>query len=795
VPSLTPDGRFIAWMSTASNLVADDTNQCTSPLIEYPDLPERGGVSCPDVFVQDLVTGKTELISVSSSGEQGNDDSGTPDISFDGRFVAFVSEAKNLVPEDRNGAGDIFVHDRTTGITERVSLTSDGQESNGLSGQPVISGDGRVVAFFSDATNLVPNDTNDILDVFVHDRSTGITERVSVSTDGQEGDWFSLTPAISEDGRFVAFASAAANLVPDDTNAGVMDIFVRDRATGTTERVTEGGTPSALGFADASDPSISADGGLVAFTSERIFAPGDRNNTGDIFVQDRSTGVIERVSVASDGTDGNLHSPFSEISPDGRFVAFASQAANLVPEDTSINYDVFVRDRLLGITERVSISDERVEGDDISWDPVISDGGRLVAYTSGASNLVPGDDNNRWDLFLRQRGSALGITKLEVAPSEGSAAVSGWATFSGTMVATASDPGNDAGPQAREQGAEITGASLVYRVELEDILWHLSLDHIPMGSLASLGVVYGLELSAGGARYEVRAQPNAVSGTPPKITPIFALYRCETTCVELTRLGGGVGTTGNGVLVSIPISALGVTESDRLTLVRAFAGLGDAAVGVAEELDQVALPDAELPRSGVGLGVAPAGTPENAVQFGTPAALVDGAFTGTLDLSSLEPGEYEAWARACLGTACATGSTPLSIGSADLALTKTDSRDPAPTGRNLTYVLVVTNNGSDAASGVSLTDQLPPSMTFVSATSSQGTCIRLAGTVTCSLGTLASGTSVTVEIVVTPGSAGRITNTASVTASTPDPSALNNTDSEDTKICRITSRRSSIPCL
>jgi uncharacterized repeat protein (TIGR01451 family) len=402
---------------------------------------------------------------------------------------------------------------------------------------------------------------------------------------------------------------------------------------------------------------------------------------------------------------------------------------------------------------------------------------------------------NRWDLFLRLRGPALGIGDLQVVPAQGSAAVSGWATFSGTTVATASDPANDAGAQAREQGAEITGASLVYRVELEDILWHLSLDHVQMGSVSSAGVSYGLELSAGGVRYEVRAQPNAVSGTPPSITPIFALYRCETTCVEQTPLGGGVGTTGNEVLVSIPISALGVTEGDRLTLVRAFAGLGDIAIGAVEELDEVALPDAVLPRIGVELGIAPAGTPENEVQFGTPGSLVDGEFTGSLDHSSLESGEYEVWARACLGTACGTGSIRIGIGSADLALTKTDSRDPAPTGRNLTYMLTVTNNGSDAASGVSLTDQLPPSMTFVSATTSQGTCTPLAGTVTCSLGTLASGASVTVEIVVTPGSAGRITNTASVTASTPDPSALNNTDSEDTKICRITSRRSSIPCL
>jgi Tol biopolymer transport system component len=180
-----------------------------------------------DIFVRDRQSGQTELVSVSSAGVQGNYGSSNPTISADGRFVAFESSASNLVPGDTNGAnGDIFVHDRETGQTERVSVSSAGAQGNYGSVDPTISADGRFVAFRSEANNLVPGDTNDRPDVFVRDRQTGETERVSVSSAGTQGNGHSVHPTISADGRFVAFESSASNLVPGDTNGANGDIFV-----------------------------------------------------------------------------------------------------------------------------------------------------------------------------------------------------------------------------------------------------------------------------------------------------------------------------------------------------------------------------------------------------------------------------------------------------------------------------------------------------------------------------------------------------------------------------------------
>lgn len=342
--------------------------------------------------------GTTERVSVASDGTQGESVSFDPALSADGRHVAFGSLASNLVPGDTNGRTDVFVHDRESGSTERVSLASDGTEGNGISQRPTISADGRYVAFVSLASNLVPGDTNgpgaEGADVFVHDRDTGITERVSVASDGTEGETASDAPAISADGRYVAFLSFASNLVPGDTN-DQPDAFVHDVVTGTTERVS-GVTPDGAEASyplsqdpDDPTPSISADGRYVAFQSMALdLVPGDTNGTIDIFVHDRDT-ATSRVSVASDGTEGNGMSWGPTISADGRHVAFASFASNLVPGDTKTSEDVFVHDRQTGTTERVSVNSAGTEGNRVSTIPAISADGRHVAFQSFATNLVP----------------------------------------------------------------------------------------------------------------------------------------------------------------------------------------------------------------------------------------------------------------------------------------------------------------------------------------------------------------------------------------------------------------------
>jgi Tol biopolymer transport system component len=323
-PSISADGRFVAFQSDASNLVANDTNAST------------------DVFVYDRSTRKTRRVSVSSSGVQGNGGSVESSISPDGRFVAFTSNASNLVGKDINATSDVFVYDRSTRKTRRVSVSSRGAEGNDSSYLPAVSGGGRFVAFTSNATNLVGGDTNDREDVFVYERSTRKTRRVSISSAGAQGDGFSDIASVSRSGRFVAFYSAASNLVAKDTNANP-DVFVHDRSTRKTRRVSVSSS-GAQGNGSSYEASISADGRFVAFHSGSSNLVGnDTNATNDVFVHDRSTRKTRRVSVNSGGVQGNEYSEGPSISADGRFVAFYSYASNFVGNDTNTTTDVFIR--------------------------------------------------------------------------------------------------------------------------------------------------------------------------------------------------------------------------------------------------------------------------------------------------------------------------------------------------------------------------------------------------------------------------------------------------------------------
>jgi Tol biopolymer transport system component len=334
-PAISAHGRYVAFVSVATNLVPDDTNAST------------------DVFVHDRQTGLTERLGVDSGGTQGDGGISRPAISADGRYVAFGSYAANLVPGDTNGDWDIFVRDRQTSVTERVSVDSLGNQGNDDSITPAISADGRYVAFRSYASNLVPDDTNGRSDIFVHDWQTRLTERVSVDSAGNEGNAYSFSPAISADGRYVAFGSYASNLVPGDTNLcgfpshtyNCADVFVHDRQTGITERVSVDSAGN-QGNDSSWTSVISADGRYVAFYSwASNLAPADTNGADDVFVHDRQTGLTERVSVDSSGGQGNDNSSAPAINADGRYVAFKSWASNLVPGDSNGSDDIFVRDR------------------------------------------------------------------------------------------------------------------------------------------------------------------------------------------------------------------------------------------------------------------------------------------------------------------------------------------------------------------------------------------------------------------------------------------------------------------
>jgi Tol biopolymer transport system component len=436
-PALSAEGRFVAFESDASNLVPGATNFCADGY-------------CPNIFVHDRQTGSTERVSVDSSGTQGNGASHWAAISADGRFVAFWSEATNLVPDDTNHCApygepgynciDIFVHDRQTGDTERASVNSEGAQVTGDSLYPAISGDGRFVAFQSTAPDLVEDDNNFSTDIFVHDRQTGATERVSIDSLGGEANGGSFRPSISADGRFVAFESFASNLVPDDTNfcvawvSSCLDVFVHDRQTGATERVSvsSGGEQSPL---DSVEPAISADGRFVTFLSAADnLVPGDTavcdfpfELCQDVFVRDRQLSTTERASVNLDGGPAQF-SYGATVSADGRYVAFQSGATDIVPDDTNPCYsdpenffyctDVFVRDRQTGRMERASVSAQGAEADSSTIDaPVISADGRFVAFQSYATNLVPGDTNAKGDVFVAAVGSPPTTSTTTVVPT------------------------------------------------------------------------------------------------------------------------------------------------------------------------------------------------------------------------------------------------------------------------------------------------------------------------------------------------------------------------------------------
>lgn len=323
---ITPDARFVAFESRADNLVPNDNNWSR------------------DIFVRDRWLGTTERVSLGVRGIEADDESLYPSLSDDGRFVAFTSPASNLVSGDANGKFDVFVRDRELGTTELVSVAMDGGPGNEDSYVPCISGDGRFVAFESEATDLVPGDTNTYRDVFVRDRRDHTTTRVSVATDGVQGNSHSYWPAMSANGRYVVFTSDASNLVAGDTN-GTRDVYLHDRRTGKTERVdvTDGGAQANYG---GQSGSISSDGRFVAFFSGSTNLIQGDDHGGDIFVRDLQEKLTERVSVTTGGSVTNTgYSDVPSISKDGRYVVFRSSANDLVPGDTNGRTDVFLHDR------------------------------------------------------------------------------------------------------------------------------------------------------------------------------------------------------------------------------------------------------------------------------------------------------------------------------------------------------------------------------------------------------------------------------------------------------------------
>ena len=390
-PAMSSDGRYVAFWSVASNLVAGDTN------------------GYADIFVRDRQLGVTTRVSVASDGAQGDGISTRPAISGDGRYVTFASTASNLVSGDTNGVSDLFVHDRLTGATQRVSMAFDGSQANADSGESAMTADGRYIAFTSYASNLVANDTNGGWDIFVFDQTTHATARVSVSSAGAEamivGEG-SYRPSISSDGRYVAFESGATNLVAAPNN-GAIGAYVHDRSTGTTRCISPDPVDPlypCMGLA----PAISSDGRYVAYATNTFdrLAGDPLVLDYNIFVYDQTTAALTRASLTwRNAADAGGPSLLPAISADGSIVAFSSISGGLVDGDRNGGSDIFIRDMTNQITGRASLPSGSGESFGAGADaerPALSGDGRRVAYASAATTLVPADTNQAHDIFVSE---------------------------------------------------------------------------------------------------------------------------------------------------------------------------------------------------------------------------------------------------------------------------------------------------------------------------------------------------------------------------------------------------------
>jgi len=436
---------------TAADIAAAGTAQITV----FTPAPGGGTSNILNFTIAPSAPGTTARVSLAANGAQGNAPSGSPAIDASGRFIAFASLADTLVTGDSNGVVDVFLRDTCVGAapgctpsTSRVSVGSSGTQGDNQSSSPAIGADGRFIAFESIAGNLVTGDTNGTADIFLRDTCFGApagcspsTVRLSVSSAGAEGNGQSLRPAISADGRFIAFESTSDNLVSGDAN-GVSDIFLRDTCSGagagcspSTARLSVS-SAGAQGAADSFQPTISGTGRFVAFSSfANDLVANDTNGNFDVFLRDTCFSAAAgcspstvRLSVASNGTEGNAESSVPSISGTGRFVAFQSASSTLIATDTNGAFDIFLRDTCFGAaagcspsTIRVAVSTAGAEGNAQSLRPAIRATGRLIAFQSAADNLVTGDTNGVVDIFVRDTcfgapaGCAVSTVRVSVA--------------------------------------------------------------------------------------------------------------------------------------------------------------------------------------------------------------------------------------------------------------------------------------------------------------------------------------------------------------------------------------------
>jgi len=650
---ISGDGRYIAYSSMASNLVDGDVNGTF------------------DAFVYDRTTGRNELISVASDGSQGNGPSFLPTISHDGRFVAFASTASNLAADDSGFTQDLFIHDRETGQTERITR-GESEPAEVEYWSPKISADGDRVAYQRRSKQEGTGFTWD--EVFVYDRIVEESKLVSVSSAGDPVDNLAASPAMSANGRVVAFDTGAGNLVAGDDNHAY-DVFVHDLVTAETDRVSVNSNGEG-GNSWSEDPALSADGRYVAFVSNSSnLVPADRNSIGeiatggargswDIFVHDRTTGRTERVSIGDAGIEGNHRASDPTISADGRFVAFVSHADNLVAGDDNAKNDIFLHDRDTGLTRLVSKSIGGGFPTGASFVPSLDAAGRFVTFGSNANDIVAGTSNSHQDVYVRDLGPAPGIDEMSANVGAGRVEVSGSALFPVGVAAAQGDAGADSLPGSNERGGELIGASLSYLRDAQELIVRWNLARLPetLGVAGDPTVNYLFSFSVGDSNLRVRA-----------INPeTFVLEECAPGCIPVRTLKGSVGSGGVEARAAVPLVAAGLNEGSELSEI--VAATTNAAAQEGFGLDDVTLPDVRVPVPRVEIALVPGGAPISQAAFSS-VELVDSTFSASIDTSDIF-GVHDVIARACVGISCGYERTPIDLGPSP---SPTETATPTPT--------------------------------------------------------------------------------------------------------------------
>lgn len=578
-PSVSADARFVAFHTPAQDIV---------PSGEYSSITFSEAQTVFNVFVHDSRTGKNDIVSersddgallclpIATQCALGRD----PSISADGRYVAFESDALNMVDGDTNLATDIFVRDRKQKETIRVSVSSLGQQANATSSWPSISGNGRFVAFTSTADNLVPDDTNATCpspvpgvpspicgggDVFVHDLETHKTVRVSLDSQGAQTHGQFAVPEISSTGQFVVFASSAEDLVPQDTNRSY-DVFIHDREEKITERVSVATDETQSSGNSAGTLGVSADGRYVSFvTPSNNLVPNDKNGGQDIFVRDRKTQSTERVSVTSIGQEtrsptslpvvGNGGVSYdSSLSASGRYVVFWGDSTFDSDVEDGPDSDVFIYDRRTMAVEMVSVdsqgkpavddgpcTDASTQGPCAhSHSAVVSPDGQHVAFLSSATNLDPRHPHSSATpevtrIYTRDFSSYLGV---------------------GALVASAADQTKDSVGRGMIRGSELSELELIARPENGDLLLRLAIEDLASAPLrGTSGLSYTISFLTDNGSYRLRIDPSAALSNSPGG---FELLRCKVICDKIADLAGGLGTTGSEAVIGVPLAKVGL---------------------------------------------------------------------------------------------------------------------------------------------------------------------------------------------------------------------------------------------